>query len=241
MKQNKLVVYTVALGLPFDLKPVEPQRNVDFVCLTDQEYLDPRGWDIRQVEPTLVSDPFRSSREFKICAHRFFAEYDRSLYIDTKVQLDRPAEALWEYLMPNEKFVFGAFKHSIRNSLRKEFRKVTKANLDYPEVIEAQLQHYKIHHWRRLFVRPVWGGVLARRHKSSQCIAAMELWFQHVLRFSRRDQLSLPIALEQIDKGFKNLVRASNHQTPYHTWPVTTMKDQSYRKIAETNHKRIVG
>lgn len=55
------------MGGDYDLPPTLPQNGVDYICFTDRQdlHVSPNGWTIRDVDPILPSDTFRSSREMK--------------------------------------------------------------------------------------------------------------------------------------------------------------------------------
>ena len=69
----------------------------------------------------------------------------------------------------------------------------------------------------------LWGGLLLRRHNDPAVHSAMSIWWEHVLRYSRRDQLSLPVALQSA--GLDALVHdVDNYVSPYHEWPRVAAK-----------------
>ncbi|SFR96517.1 glycosyltransferase domain-containing protein [Yoonia litorea] len=231
MSNNSLLVYTMAIGAVYDLRPVAPEEGVDFICLTDRDDIDANGWTLRQVSPILPGDPFRSSREFKTCPHRIFADYTESLFIDSNVQLRAPATELWGHLMPTPEHVFGGMRHSQRKSLKQEFRKVRLGKFDYDRIITEQMRYTEEFYPDLMEQKPFWGGMLARRHMHSDCIRAMEIWYAHVLRYSRRDQLSLPVALAHLDESQKSFSDASIRETTYHRWPVEERPKPAYRRV----------
>lgn len=234
--KEKLVVYTMAIGGDYDLQPVTATYDVDYICFTDQQNLEACGWTILQVSPLLPGDTFRSSRDFKVRPHCWLANYTRSIYIDSSVHLHQDPLKIWDYLVPNELIVFGGFFHSYRSNLLEEFFAVGSSKLDYKRVIEEQLQVYRTHNIRTLVEKPVWGGFLARRHNNLSCINAMEIWFAHILRYSRRDQLSLPIALSNLSSNQINLVSDDIFSTVYHSWPMSKKAKPAGYTVEETFH-----
>jgi hypothetical protein len=49
------------------------------------------------------------------------------------------------------------------------------------------------------------GGVLFRKHNTPEVNKAMNIWWDHIMRFSPRDQISLPVALYESKIKFKSL------------------------------------
>jgi len=217
---TSLIIYTSVFGDGYNLPRVRPTSGVDYVCFTDQQNLEANNWIIEVVQPILTSDPARSSRDPKIRPHIFLRDYTRSIYIDPSVEIICDPLELWNFLVNSEDIVFGAMLHSFRDTLRNEFRAVLSRGLDSEHILAEQFMAYKELTHQALELRPVWGGMLARRHNAPECINAMEKWFASVLRYSRRDQLSLPIILSEMSSGVINLRDCSIHETEFHKWPI---------------------
>ena len=75
---------------------------------------------------------------------------------------------------------------------------------------------------------PVWGGIVARRHNDTECVSAMETWFANVLRYSRRDQLSLSLALLSLPDSSRHILVGDNHQGEFFYWPTSRDKPARY-------------
>ena len=222
VEDDKLVVYTVIMGEKFSLPKVDvAPANVDFICFSNRVIGDVGVWDVRLVEPLLPADLPRSSREYKIRPHIWLGDYNQSLYIDSKVHLIGDCRELYSHLMGDDiNRIIGVFEHSFHDTLHEEFLEVLKLNLDADYVIEEQLSEYKIFFSEYLDSKPFWGGMIARRHNNIDCIKSMNDWYANVLRYSRRDQLSLPIALRFVSEDRRSILKSSNFESSFHLWPV---------------------
>ena len=155
----KICVYTALIGKNWGLIP-QPQRRfseLDFICFTDDHTLESEDWEIRYIDPILVSDPTRSQREIKLRPHRYLPKYDSSLYIDNTVEFSRPPEELIKELGEREKI--SLLKHSFRDTLYDEFIEVASQALDDQGRIYEQLLHYILNNKKCLFEKPYWGGI----------------------------------------------------------------------------------
>ena len=228
---DKLLVYTTAIGFPYELPPVRSFTGVTWICLTDQEIKDARGWNIVKIISALPEDPYRTSRIFKTSPHRFFGEYSVSLYIDTTVTIKGNPRDFFNLLIPKEEHVFGAFHHSFRETLADEFVEVIKHKLDLESTVKEYHRVYQKHHPDLLKRQPTWGGVLARRHMDKRCIISMELWKTQILRYSRRDQLSLPWALLAIPKDKVNILNQTIFDSQFHRWPTGSKSKPDYQVV----------
>ena len=107
------------------------------------------------------------------------------------------------------------FARSFRATIRDEFEEVVAVGKEARWVCAEQLRHYEITDPAALELRPIAGGFLFRRHADPLVQRTMERWWEHVLRYSRRDQLSLRIAARA--EGLDILVHeVDNHLSPYH-------------------------
>ena len=243
ISDDSLVVYTVIMGTDYDLPHTIADKNVCYICFTDNPDLAPNGWTLKFSTPTFPGDIVRSSREQKIRAHRWLGNFTKSIYIDSSVQLKVSPTELWDYLMPDITLLFGAFHHSFRDTIEDEFREVFKAGLDDTFILAEQIESYEEFHPSILQEKPIWGGLLARRHNDPGCIEVMEEWFANVIRYSRRDQLSLPFALSKIEKKAVRLVSCNILKTEFHKWPRRPQERPAnyYKNISGllTKHKKI--
>jgi hypothetical protein len=218
---GRVCAYTALIGGYEELteQPVARRSHIDFVCLTDDPTLESETWTVRLVEPLLPEDPVRSQRALKIRTHEVLPEYDISLYLDNSVLLRKTPEEVLADLLPDDA-AFAAMAHSFRETIEDEFRAVVDQRLDRAERCAEQVRHYRARDPEMLALRPLKGALLLRRHHDPQVVAAMDVWLAHVLRYSRRDQLSLRYALREA--GVEPLVlELDNYESDYHRWPVS--------------------
>lgn len=218
MSHPRRVVYTALIGGYEALSepPLVRDADTDFVCFTDDPELTSEGWQIRYVRPRFARDPIRSARFLKVLGPEVLGEYDESLWIDNSVELKVDANQLLDtWLAACD---LGVPLHSYRESVSGEFDAVDSAGYDDPSRIHEQFLAYSAINDAVLDERPYWTALLARRH-SPGLLAAMRLWFDHILRYSRRDQLSINFVLAECGletAGFD----IDNFDSEWHRWPV---------------------
>lgn len=233
---DQLVVYTALLGGYEELneQPVASQSNVRFVCFTDDPDLRSQSWQTVVVEPIFPEDFSRSQRYLKMLPHLLFPETPTSIYIDNSVVLKAIPETLVADLHEGG---FTNFYHSYRQSLIEEYLKVLQYGFDDSYRIFEQLNQLQ-HSVPELLDGPVyWGGLMIRDHHDEQVKAAGYHWWHNVLRYSRRDQLSLPMAFHRA--GLKpNSHKISNKQSQYHQWPIKHGRDRAAPSFSATKNIR---
>lgn len=228
----RLCVFTVLTGSYERLleQPVAAESSVDFLCFTDAPELESTTWTVRPFVSPLPADPMRSSRLPKIMAHEFVSEYDVSIYIDNSVLLRKTPEIIVNRLLSADCDMV-AMRHSYRETVAAEFQAVLDFKLDYPDTVLEQLEHYRAIPAAGLDLVPLWNAVLVRRHNEPSVRAAMTAWWTQVLRYSRRDQLSVRLATTDLGNRLRE-IELDNHESDLHLWPVGDSRDISGRFIS---------
>lgn len=219
-------VYTTLIGNYETLneQPVAAASKLRFICLTDDASLRSGSWEIRLVEPVFASDPIRSQRDLKIRPHLHLREFARSLYIDNSVILKAPPATLFE-LADASKEGFLMPPHSYRETVLDEFLEVSRLGFDDNTRIYEQLNHYMLSHPEMLQERPWWTAIMVRNHRDPATCAALEAWALHVMRYSRRDQLSVNLALRSA--GIRPApFQIDNLASEFHSWPHAPARDR---------------
>ncbi|MEW9804834.1 cupin domain-containing protein [Mesorhizobium sp. ZMM04-5] len=217
-RDERACVYTVLTGgyEVLNEQPVAGRSDLPFICFTDDPTLTSPTWQIRVVKPLFPADPVRSQRAIKLLPHKFLPDFDASLYIDNSVLLKvKPEEILQRYLASSP---FALFWHSDRPTLTEEFHAVAHAGYDDVRRVAEQFAHYSATFPELLDNRPFWAAILLRRHADPLVRHTMEIWRDHVLRYSRRDQLSFNIACA-ITQMSPNTIIEDCRDSWMHSWP----------------------
>lgn len=199
----KVVVYTVLIGDKEALNdPLQhladrgTDLELDFVCFTDNTALTSPTWSFRSM-PTRMIPPEKLSRLPKALPHRFFEEDEYSLYIDNTVVFKRmPCRA---DLAAGEGAVFRAFRHPWRTCPQDEADVVVRSGLDEAEIVAAQTRFYDRRNSLSSLTVLTAGTTLLRRHHDPRVKEFGELWWEQILLFSARDQISLDQCAREAD------------------------------------------
>lgn len=219
MNNKKLCVFTTLIG---DYEALNEQRvayesGIDFICFTDDKNLKSDTWKIHHITPILPFDSVRSAKAIKICPHHYLSNYNTSLYIDNSVTLKVKPEVIISDLALI-KFDMVCFEHSFRKTLMDEYELVIKFDYDKPNIILEQMNAYSMIDSGLFFQKPYWAGFMIRNHNHPSIIEAMEDWLVQIMRYSRRDQLSLNYILQKHNLNF-NGIKLDNRHSQYHDWP----------------------
>ncbi|WP_055851944.1 hypothetical protein [Agreia sp. Leaf335] len=227
---TKRAVYTALLGGYERLndQAVAEESGIPFICFTDDPELKSDTWEIRLVEPLLPLDMVRSQRDLKIRGHESLDEFSETLYIDNSVALKRSASDILDEWLGGSDFTVA--HHSYRDRVIDEFDEVVALGYDDGARVNEQLIHYSELYPDILLERPHWNGILARR-QSQAVNRTMDIWFDHVLRYSRRDQLSANVAFSLGGVQLRSL-ELDNWLSPSHAWPVEAQRKAHLGKVS---------
>jgi hypothetical protein len=229
---DRRCIYTVLFGGYESLMEqyVAREYDVPLICFTDDASMTSDSWDIRVVTPAFAGDPIRSARSVKILAHEALPDFDTSLYVDNTVLLAQDPAQIFAALLPDDA-PMAVIRHSYRETLDDEFDAVIELAKDASWVCMEQREHYRSWAPDSLQSDPIWTGVMLRRHHQPDVVATMKIWRDHVLRYSRRDQLSLPMVLGQT--GLRLVVHEfDNFISPYWEWPRRANRVHAYAQLS---------
>lgn len=219
-------IYTVLMGNYERLneQPVSKKTDIPFICFTDNANLQSKTWQIRMVEPAFPRDPVRSQRDLKIRPHAHISEFDCSMYIDNSVVLSALPDQI-SNLSRDDDSAFFMPLHSFRENVLDEFLEVSRSGMDDSGRIFEQLNHYLLDFPGVLDEPPWWTAIMIRDHRNPRLRLALEIWALHVMRYSRRDQLSVNVALRSAGVTPVPL-RIDNFASGFHSWPHVVDRDR---------------
>lgn len=189
MKTSRHVVYTVSTGSFLVSEDAFPGdwSGFDKICFTDNPDLKSDTWQVILMDSSGL-DPQRESRRPKILPHLYLSEYEYSLYVDSSLQFLTSPENIFSLYAHDSRPSMQAFAHQ-RNCVYEEAEAVIRFGFDQEKRVREQIDYYEANGFPRnngLLT----GTMLLRRHNDPELIRVSQEWFEHVLRFSRRDQLS---------------------------------------------------
>jgi hypothetical protein len=206
---NKKVVYTAIFG-GYDELP-DPQfipEGWDFICFTDSN-IKSNIWEVKKV-PAIYKDPTRNARKYKILPHRWFPNYEYSLWVDGNILIrNNINELIPEYLNKVNIAVHDHNQNQLdpRNCVYQEAQAIFyfgKRNGNYkddPNIIQKQIQRYADEGYPSHNSLAVTMQLL-RKHNKKDCIKIMEQWWEEIKYGSKRDQLSFNYSIWKTNTSF---------------------------------------
>lgn len=220
-----VAVYTVAVDREVSLPPAPKLPGVDFICFAgDDGHSNTNGWELMPLEGFAELDSPRLSRLPKALPHLFLPRHEISIYIDSSVQL---------------KVDFANRIHDGGNEVRlsmvqlsrnlgQEFDAVATRRYDSLYHLAEQEAAYSISHPEFRKFQTFWGGLIVRNHFDEDVINFGRRWAMNIMRFSRRDQLSLPIALTDFPRNKLAKIEGSDEESLLHIRLTGNSKPREY-------------
>lgn len=197
--RRRLVVYTALVGSKEAL--ADPLRELpagattdlelDFVCVTDQPALASKTWRLLPLADRHLP-PEKLSRRPKALPHEYFPDAEFSLYIDNTVSFRRLPQAA--DLATARPYLFKAFRHATRHDPGQEAGAVAMLGYDDVETLTRQMDFIAARRPLDQVTPLTTATVLLRQHHRPEVARFGRLWWESVLAFSKRDQLSFDFA-----------------------------------------------
>lgn len=206
---KKLVIYTVLtgskepLGNPLEfLQTAETDLEIAFACITDNPDFKSDIWRFLPIDQrTLVAPADKLSRHPKCNPHLYFPDFEYSLFIDNIVKFKRlptSADLTENNLSGGEGYIFKVFPHFHRKYLQEEALAIVSLKYDSFENISRQLDFYQSVMPLEKIEPLTTGTVLLRKHHHPLLKDFGQLWWQQILQFSKRDQMSLDFCIKHL-------------------------------------------
>lgn len=199
MPQASRVVYTAITDRHAELSPRPEVPDTDFICYSDAD-LDRDDWQIRPIAAPLELSP-RMRAKF----HKVFppASYEWSVWVDGSYVLrtDDTARLLVDDLIGQSPSGFGLHEHCDRNCLFDEAdhaAQLAKCE-DQTQILQAQVQYYEMMGHPRNW--GLWAAGFMCRRRGLDIAGIMARWWEELLAWSWRDQISLAFVLHRA--GFR--------------------------------------
>jgi GT2 family glycosyltransferase len=199
--RKKIVIYTAVTG-GYDLleDPEYVVPNCDYIAFSDTQ-IDCKIWQIRPLN-YIENDPSRTARFIKLHPHIYFPNYEISIWTDANISFAGDPKQFIDSLGSDG--VMALFPHPHRNCVYVEGLECIERLKDDEVIIKKQLAKYRTLDFQDQ--AGLWEtGVLIRKHLDSKCRKLMTSWWNEILLGSRRDQISLPVAMCNTGVKIQNL------------------------------------
>lgn len=191
---KRIAVVTAIFGQFDALIPIDEtwRANADFFVVSDRNYEATSGWQ-KVHAPFHHEDPRRKARFVKLHLPTFFSAYDWVIWVDGNVMMCRNPEGIIEALDPDT-FDFATYAHPERSGLLLEAAKCVQLGKDDFRIMAGHLQDNHAH--PAFLDEGLYETMVMVLRPSSDAVRKMcAIWWRMLSRGSKRDQMSLPMAI----------------------------------------------
>ena len=204
-RRNRVAVYTAIAGgydVPLVHETLDPE--IDYYLFTDQPVPDMGFWRVRSID-YYHPDPVRRARYVKTHPHVLLPEYDLAIWVDSNVLIRGDLLAiLRQGTCGSEACIFG-IEHPHRQCMYEEARILIEMGKDSAKTIERQIQTYRDAGFPEN-LGLVETNLLAADLRNPATADLFRTWWGELVKFSRRDQLSINYALWSRGHRFSSLL-----------------------------------
>jgi len=195
----KKVIYTAIFG-DYDvlLEPAYITPNWDYICFTDNKEITSTTWKIIYLNLDLDLDNTRKARNVKVLYYNYVNEYDLNIWIDANIKINSNLDEFVNLTTINgDDAAF--MMHPDRECIYQELNTCVKYKKDDPEILYKY--KFKLLNEEKY---PRLNGLIQTnvivRYNTEQMKFISEKWWQEILNYSKRDQLSLNYILWKYNK-----------------------------------------
>lgn len=190
--RGKGVIYSAITGNYDDVKePKYISDKFDHILFTNNPEIKSKVWKVILVDNKEGVDDAKLSKRIKIMGHEYLPEYDYSIWIDGNVMIKGDLSEYIEKYRDREPVL--CFNHHENNCIYREKETCVMLKKDDPEVMEKQVQRYRLEGFPECYGMTE-NGVMVRDIHNERVKKVMETWWSEVLNGSKRDQISFGYA-----------------------------------------------
>lgn len=189
METKRICVYTCITGNYDNLKEIDnKETGIDYYCFTNNKNIQSNTWKVIYIEDNELSN-IQLARKIKILGHpKINKKYDIFVWMDGAVSFRKKIiDFINTYLKKDDVFV--AFKHGERNTIAEEGKACIRFKKETKENVEKVLSFYEKENYKDNNGL-IESTVFIKRGNIKKIDETMRLWFDMILNFSIRDQLS---------------------------------------------------
>ena len=190
--EKKYAIYTAITGNYESLKKIDKyDENFDYICFTDTP-IKSSNWKIIDIKDAYtilgIRDPQLLARFIKTHPHLLLKNYELSIWIDGNANiLCNDLKNKFIPLLSDEYILMKA--HRVLKDVYAEGRECTLLKKDSKNILEKMMNLFRIEQFTDSGAH-VETGVILRKHNDEECIFMMERWWEMILKYSIRDQMS---------------------------------------------------
>lgn len=186
---NKICVYTCITGNYDNLIEINNiEDGIDYICYTNNKEIKSKTWKVEYIQDDNLTN-VQLARKIKILGTPKLTKYDVVVWIDGRIYFEKSIKDFIKKYVDLKNYDLVGFKHFCRNSINNEMI----ANYEIEKIDIAGLNKLDKFYKKEKFPDNcglIETTLLFRNFNNIKLNQAMQDWFNMILEYSYRDQLS---------------------------------------------------
>lgn len=186
---NKICVYTCITGNYDNLIEINNiEEGIDYICYTNNKEIKSKTWKVEYIQDDNLTN-VQLARKIKILGTPKLTKYDVVVWIDGRIYFEKSIKDFIKKYVDLKNYDLVGFKHFCRNSINNEMI----ANYEIEKIDIAGLNKLDKFYKKEKFPDNcglIETTLLFRNFNNIKLNQAMQDWFNMILEYSYRDQLS---------------------------------------------------
>lgn len=222
---ERICVYTCITGDYDNLHEIVKEEGIEYLCFTNNPKIKSSYWKIVYIEDEDNLGNMLLSRKIKILGHPYLEQYDISIWVDGALEVKGGIRQFVKEWCNLYEYPMACFRHRLRDCVYEEasacitHRKANKE--DVIEYIDFLEQEGFPHEYGLAECT-----VLIRRENDSEVKRAMELWFELLCKYVKRDQLSFPYSIWKTELNVQ-WIGLNVFDNPWFFWKAHKQKEET--------------
>jgi hypothetical protein len=187
-------VYTANYGSYDEIYPIKNRTGITNILFTDRDIIDCKGWTVVKYDDFPEDyTPLMKAKFIKMFPCKVLPEgTETTIWVDSSFEIISPT--FYNMVLSHLKTCdVTMYKHPARRCIHEEMKQISRYAKHNKLNVKAQVMNYLSHNMPLKF--GLWAGGLIGRNNTPISIKLSELWWSEILRWTPRDQLSLPFIL----------------------------------------------
>lgn len=186
---NKICVYTCITGNYDNLIEINNiEEGIDYICYTNNKEIKSKTWKVEYIKDDSLTN-VQLARKIKILGTPKLNKYDVVVWIDGRIYFEKSIKDFIKEYVDLKNYDLVGFKHFCRNSINNEMI----ANYEIEKIDITGLNKLDKFYKKEKFPDNcglIETTLLFRNFNNTKLNKAMQDWFNMILEYSYRDQLS---------------------------------------------------
>lgn len=201
---NRICIFTCITGEYDTLIEIKnKEEGIDYICYTNNKNIKSKTWKIIYIQDDNLSNALLN-RKIKILGTDELKKYDLTMYMDGQIEFSSSIKEFIEKYVDLENYDIVGFRHHSRKNIKEEMIANFRCNKESSDKL-LKLQEFYNNIKYPDETDLVEATILFRNFNNDLVNESMSIWFDMLLKYTHRDQLTFPYVIWKTNLKIKLL------------------------------------